>query len=197
MLIINIIIRASLYERSANGIKFSLVPSVCPHMWAVATWLIGSGCCFGWWVGSARYGCINFWWWSSKGKGQFGGEYYAEMAYWSMIDSCVKSWQYFPTQILNYVSNSLSYDVVRFKIEVGVEEKFVCKNVTKQIQHGDRAVAAELWPVSHFCSGTAYNSHTPGCRVEPNLSTRLDSLLLWYCPLCRHKRELLAIGNRI
>jgi len=31
------IISASLYERSANGIELSLVPSVCPHMWAVAT----------------------------------------------------------------------------------------------------------------------------------------------------------------
>jgi len=33
------------------------------------------------------------------------------------------------------MSNSLSYDIVRFKIEVGVEEKFMCKNVTKQTQH--------------------------------------------------------------
>ena len=37
--------------------------------------------------------------------------------------------------ILNSVSNSLSYDIVRFKIEVGVEEKFMCKNVIKQTQH--------------------------------------------------------------
>ena len=29
----------------------------------------------------------------------------------------------------------LSYDIVRFKKEVGVEEKFMCKNVTKQTQH--------------------------------------------------------------
>jgi len=36
---------------------------------------------------------------------------------------------------LNSVSNSLSYDIVRFKIEVGVEEKFMSKNVTKQTQH--------------------------------------------------------------
>ena len=28
---------------------------------------------------------------------------------------------------LNSVSNSLSYDIARFKIEVGVEEKFMCK----------------------------------------------------------------------
>jgi len=36
---------------------------------------------------------------------------------------------------LNSVSNSLSYDIVRFKIEVGVEEKFMYKNVPKQTQH--------------------------------------------------------------
>jgi len=36
---------------------------------------------------------------------------------------------------LNSVSNWLSYDIVRFKIKVGVEEKFMCKNVTKQTQH--------------------------------------------------------------
>jgi len=43
--------------------------------------------------------------------------------YWSMIDSCVKSWQYFRTQnvSLNSVKNWLSYDVVKFKIEMGVE----------------------------------------------------------------------------
>ena len=48
-----------------------------------------------------------------------------EMTYWSLIDSCVKSWQYFPTQItsLNSVSNWLSYDIVRFKIKVGVDVK--------------------------------------------------------------------------
>jgi len=71
------------------------------------------------------------------GRGSLG-EYNAEMAYWSIIDSCVKSWQYFPTQItsLNSLSNSLSYDVVRFEIELGVEEKFMCKNVTKQAQDG-------------------------------------------------------------
>jgi len=33
------------------------------------------------------------------------------------------------------VSNSLSYNTVRFKIEVGIEKKFMCKNVTKQTQH--------------------------------------------------------------
>jgi len=36
---------------------------------------------------------------------------------------------------MNYVSNSLSYDIVMFKIEVWVEEKFMCKNVAKQTQH--------------------------------------------------------------
>jgi len=41
---------------------------------------------------------------------------------------------------LNSLSNSLFYDVVRFKIELGVEEKFMCKNVTKQAQAGDTPV---------------------------------------------------------
>jgi len=36
---------------------------------------------------------------------------------------------------LNSMSNSLSCDIVRFKIEVEVEEKFMCKNVAKQPQH--------------------------------------------------------------
>jgi len=49
-----------------------------------------------------------------------------------MIDSCVKNWQYFRMHgiLLNSVSNSLSYDIVRFKIEVGVDAKCMCKNVT-------------------------------------------------------------------
>ena len=36
---------------------------------------------------------------------------------------------------LNSVKDWLSCDIVRFKIEVGVEEKFMCKNVSKQTQH--------------------------------------------------------------
>ena len=36
---------------------------------------------------------------------------------------------------IEFCLNSLSYDIVRFKIEVGVEEKFMCKNVAKQTQH--------------------------------------------------------------
>jgi len=66
-----------------------------------------------------------------------------ERTYWSMIDLCVESWQYFPTQItsLNSVSNWLSYDIVRFKIEVGVEEKFMYKNVTQHRQDCCRSVA--------------------------------------------------------
>jgi len=31
---------------------------------------------------------------------------------------------------LNSMSNALSYDIVRFKIEMGVDAKFICKNVT-------------------------------------------------------------------
>jgi len=35
---------------------------------------------------------------------------------------------------LNSAKEWLSYDIVRFKIELGVEEKVMCKNVTKQAQ---------------------------------------------------------------
>jgi len=44
-----------------------------------------------------------------------------------MIDSCVKNRQYFHTHCipLNSASNSLSYDIVRFKIKVGVDAKFM------------------------------------------------------------------------
>ena len=48
----------------------------------------------------------------------------------------------------------LSYDIIKFKIEVGVEEKFMCKNVTKQTQHGDWAVAAELWLTVIFAAAS-------------------------------------------
>jgi len=45
-----------------------------------------------------------------RGRGSLG-EYNAEMAYWSIIDSCVKSWQYFPMQnvSLNSASRAESY----------------------------------------------------------------------------------------
>jgi len=75
---------------------------------------------------------------------------------------------------LPIVSNSLSYDIVRFKIEMGVEEKFMCKNVTKQMQHGGPAVAAEPWPGGHFCSGTAYNGHTTNAYAEPSRAESFD-----------------------
>jgi len=67
----------------------------------------------------------------------------------------------------------LSYDIRRFKIEVEVVEKLMCKNVTKQTQHGDWAVAVELW-VAVIFAAAQHTTHTPS-RVDPNLSTRLDS----------------------
>jgi len=36
---------------------------------------------------------------------------------------------------LNSVNDCLTYDIVTFKIKLGVEEKFMWKNVTKQTQH--------------------------------------------------------------
>jgi len=48
----------------------------------------------------------------------------------------VKNRQYFHLHgiPLNSESNSLSYDIVRFKIEVGVDAKFICKDVTRNPQ---------------------------------------------------------------
>ena len=47
----------------------------------------------------------------------------------------MKNRQYFHSHgiPLNSASNSLSYDIVRFKI-VGVDAKFICKNVTRNTQ---------------------------------------------------------------
>jgi len=42
---------------------------------------------------------------------------------------------------LNSMSNALSYDIVRFKIEVGVDAKFICKNVTLNTQPSSRKAA--------------------------------------------------------
>jgi len=47
---------------------------------------------------------------------------------------------------LNSVYDWLSYDIVRFKIEVGVKEKCMCKNVTQRTQHGDWAI-----PLRRLC----------------------------------------------
>jgi len=38
-------------QRSAHVTRRSPAPSVCPHMWAVATPVNGLGCRLGWWVG--------------------------------------------------------------------------------------------------------------------------------------------------
>jgi len=47
-----------------------------------------------------------------------------------------KNRQYFRSHgiLLNSASNSLSYDIVRFKIEMGVDAKFICKDVTRNTQ---------------------------------------------------------------
>ena len=48
----------------------------------------------------------------------------------------MKNRQYFRSHGIpsNSASNSLSYDIVRFKIEVGVDAKFICKNITQNTQ---------------------------------------------------------------
>jgi len=58
----------------------------------------------------------------------------------------VKSWQYFRTHgiSLKSVSNWLSYDVIRFKIEVGIDAKCMYKNVTLNARKIPAIVAAKL-----------------------------------------------------
>ena len=59
---------------------------------------------------------------------------------------------------LNSVSNSLSYDVVRFKIEVGVDAKFTCKNVSKQMRH------------THYATG---NARRPCFSIDLNFAVNM------------------------
>jgi len=48
----------------------------------------------------------------------------------------------------------LSYDIVRFKIEVGViDEKFVCNDVTKQTQH----LHCDISDNAALCGGHMHN----------------------------------------
>ena len=87
--------------------------------------------------GGPRHSCVTWKSTSLKGKGLFLAISASAHALVSIgvitlrnaFDSCVKSWQYFRTHCmpLNSVSYSLSYDMVRLKIEVGVEEKSMCK----------------------------------------------------------------------
>jgi len=72
------------------------------------------GCCF--WRG--------FW-----HRSAFSSNKYPDILI-SIINSCVKNWQYFRLHgiPLNSASNSLS--LVRFKIEVGVDTKCIVQNVT-------------------------------------------------------------------
>ena len=54
----------------------------------------------------------------------------------------------------------LSYDIVRFKIELAVEEKFMCKNVTKQTQHSDCDISSSRQPFSSGCTvDNGYNAY--------------------------------------
>jgi len=78
-------------ERSAYVIEHSLVPSVCPH--------VSSGDTGDWiWMPFAvvsevglSMGVWDFGGDRRREMGNLGDEYNAEMAYWSIIDSCVKS----------------------------------------------------------------------------------------------------------
>jgi len=52
---------------------------------------------------------------------------------------------------LNSASNSRSYDIVRFKIEVGIEEKFTCKMYQNKC---DMPISITMRRVSHVLAST-------------------------------------------
>jgi len=54
---------------------------------------------------------------------------------------------------LNSAKEWLSYDIARFKMELGVKEKFKCKNATKQTQRGDTPVQGIAIAARHFAAG--------------------------------------------
>jgi len=58
----------------------------------------------------------------------------------------------------------LSYDIVRFKIEVGVEEKCMYKNVTQQTQHGHCHSSSKLRLAAILAAARTVDT----CRVSRN-----------------------------
>jgi len=79
----------------------------------------------------------------------------------------VKSWQYFRTHgiPLNSASNSLSCDIVRFKIEVGVDAKFICKNVPLNDHDGHFDNGAMRQPCFRLSGAQAAQSMQLGCTL--------------------------------
>jgi len=81
---------------------------------------------------------------------------------------------------LNSVYAWLSYDIVRFKIDMGVEEKCMCKNVTQRMKHGDWAI-----PAARLCRLR--------CHLHDlDLSTQFGVIILGLCYPCNLLFEYLA-----
>jgi len=116
---------ASLYERSAYATGVWRVPSVGLHMWAVASFLNALGCRLGWWVVSGSEAVYQILVVIVEGEGAVWGWIKCKMAYWSIIDSCVKSWQYFPTQNVpcHSAQRWLSYDISGGWREIHVQNR--------------------------------------------------------------------------
>jgi len=85
---------------------------------------------------------------------------------------------------LNSVSNSLSYDIVRFKIEVEVEEKFMCKNVAKQAQH----VHCDISDNAPLCGG-----HMRDLDLTVNVLGLCDPSNLLFVLSAEERRALLKL----
>ena len=113
-----------------------------------------------------------------------GGLTYCSPRNVGLFDSCVKSWYYFRTDkiLLETSFYWLSYDIVRFKIEVGISEKCTkCNsNITQNRFTAARRAAMTSWHrpakgsfIRHYCVANSlggctlwapsYTGHAPSC----------------------------------
>jgi len=82
--------------------RFSLLLVCLSGKCIVATWLIVSGCCLGWWVGSVEEWVYFSWVHLLHGEGEILEVFHCHWFEWrifnrNVFDSCVESWQYFCT----------------------------------------------------------------------------------------------------
>jgi len=69
-------------------------------------------------------------------------------------------------------------NIVRFKIELGVEEKFKCKNATKQMEHSDMPVQQIAMAKQSFCCGKHTSAYGHIHRVPSCAESHSARLIL-------------------